>query len=143
MNEKIQTIDLQIKNQELRATQLKSTLEQEVKNISEKIKYLETQQKNLDEKTQLFDSETEQQATFDCSKIGTNCPFIKVINKQHFEKLDEQKKRFLDEKDMLEKTMLTTKEQLNKKEQELNDLRKQSTTTADIEKFKNEQERLQ
>jgi hypothetical protein len=143
VNEKIQTIDLQIKNQELRANQLKSTLEQEVKNISEKIKDLEVQQKNLDEKIQLFDSETEQQATFDCSKIGTNCPFIKVINKQHFEKLDEQKKRFLDEKNVLEKNILATKEQLNKKEQELNDLSKQSTATTNIQTFKSEQEKLQ
>ena len=143
VNEKIQTIDLQIKNQELRATQLKSTLEQEVKNIGEKVKDLEVQQKNLDEKIQLFESETEQQATFDCSKIWTNCPFIKVINKQHFEKLDEQKKRFLEEKVILEKNISATKEQLTKKEQELNDLGKQSTTNGDIEKYKSEQEKLQ
>ncbi len=143
VNEKIQTIDLQIKNQELRANQLKSTLEQEVKNIGEKVKDLEVQQKSLDEKIQLFDSETEQQATFDCSKIGTNCPFIRVINKQHFEKLDEQKKRFLEEKVILEKNISATKDQLNKKEQELNDLKKQSTTTTNIDKFKNEQEKLQ
>lgn len=143
VNEKIQTIDLQIKNQELRATQLKSTLEQEVKNISEKIKDLHDQQKSLDEKIKLFDSETEQQATFDCSKIGTNCPFIKVINKQHFEKLDEQKKRFLEEKVILEKNISATKDQLTKKEQELNDLSKQSTTTADIQTFKSEQDKLQ
>ncbi|MEI8092033.1 MAG: hypothetical protein WCG98_07745 [bacterium] len=69
VNEKLQTIDLQIKNQELRASQLKVTLEQEVENIGEKIKDLEIQQKSLDEKIKLFDSETEQQATFDCSKI--------------------------------------------------------------------------
>lgn len=143
VNEKFQTIDLQIKNQELRASQLKSTLEQEVKNIGEKVKDLEAQQKNRDEKIQLFDSETEQQATFDCNKIGTNCPFIKVINKQHFEKLEEQKKRFLDEKDILERTILTTKDQLNKKKQELSDLGKQSTTSTDIEQYKSEQEKLQ
>lgn len=143
VNEKFQTIDLQIKNQELRASQLKSNLEQEVKNIGEKIKDLETQQKNLDEKIQLFDSETEQQATFDCSKIGTNCPFIKVINKQHFEKLEEQKKRFLDEKVVLEKNIQATKDLLKNKEQEIVELKKQSTATADIEKYKHEQEKLQ
>ncbi len=143
VNEKLQTIDLQIKNQELRASQLKVTLEQEVENIGEKIKDLEIQQKSLDEKIKLFDSETEQQATFDCSKIWTNCPFIKVINKQHFEKLEEQKKRFLDEKKSLEKNIGTTKDLLKNKEQEFDELKKQSTTTADIEKFKHEQEKLQ
>jgi len=44
-------------------------LEQEVKNIGEKLKDLEIQQKGLEEKIKLFDSETEQQAVFDCSKI--------------------------------------------------------------------------
>ncbi|MCX6823228.1 MAG: hypothetical protein NTX91_04550 [candidate division SR1 bacterium] len=143
VNEKIQTIDLQIKNQELRANQLKTTLEQEVKNIGEKIKDLEIQQKNLDEKIKLFDSETEQQATFDCSKIGTNCPFIKIINKQHFEKLEEQKKRFLEEKKSVETNVLVTKDQLTKKEQELKELTKQSTTSTDIETYKKGQEKLQ
>ena len=143
VNEKIQTIDLQIKNQELRASQMKWTLEQEVKNISEKLKDLEIQQKGLEEKIKLFDSETEQQAVFDCSKIWDKCPFIKVINKQHFEKLDEQKKRFLNEKTMLEKNREATNNLLKNKEQELNDLSKHSTARADIEKFKNEQEKLQ
>ncbi len=143
VNEKIQTIDLQIKNQELRANQVKVALEQELKNIGEKVKDLEFQQKNLDEKIVLFDSETEQQATFDCSKIGAHCPFIKVINKQHFEKLEEQKKRFLDEKKSLEKNVQTAKELLKNKEDALHELQKQGTVTTDIEKYKKEQDKLQ
>ncbi|MEI8092032.1 MAG: hypothetical protein WCG98_07740 [bacterium] len=66
-----------------------------------------------------------------------------MINKQHFEKLEEQKKRFLDEKKSLEKNIGTTKDLLKNKEQEFDELKKQSTTTADIEKFKHEQEKLQ
>ena len=69
IHEKIQNIDLQIKNQELHTQQQKTTLEQEVKNIVEKLKDMQEQQLRLKEKMTLFDQETEQQATFDCSKV--------------------------------------------------------------------------
>lgn len=143
VHEKTQTIDLQIKNQELRVNQLKWTLEQEVKNTKEKIKDLEIQQKNLDEKIKLFDSETEQQATFDCSKIGTNCPFIKVINKQHFEKLEEQKKRFGDEYGELGEKIIDAEELLNQKSSELKQLSSSKEWLVEITKLQQEQKMLQ
>jgi DNA repair exonuclease SbcCD ATPase subunit len=143
INEKVQNIDLQVKNEELRSSQQKTTREQDIKNTSEKIQDLEKQKENLEKKIQLFDQETEQQAAFDCSKIGTNCPFIKVINKQHFEKLEEQKKRFLEEKVILEKNIQTTQASKTQKEVQLQELLTVSTTNQTIATHKAEQERLQ
>ncbi|MEI7562591.1 MAG: hypothetical protein WCJ39_02505 [bacterium] len=142
MNEKIQTIDLQIKNEELRANQQKVSLEQDIKNTADKIQDLQQQQENLDKKIQLFDQETEQQATYDCNKIGTHCPFIKVINKQHFEKLEEQKKRFLEEKAILEKNIQTVQTDKKQKEDQLQKLLTASTDIQNITTYKAEQERL-
>jgi DNA repair exonuclease SbcCD ATPase subunit len=143
INEKVQNIDLQIKNEELRSSQQKTTREQDIKNTSEKIQDLQQQKENLEKKIQLFDQETEQQAAFDCSKIGTNCPFIKVINKQLFEKLEEQKKRFLEEKEILEKNILATQASKTQKEVQLQELLEASKTSQTITTHKAEQERLQ
>ena len=49
----------------------------------------------------------------------------------------------MEEKVLLEKNILITKDQLTKKEQELQEFGKQSTATADIQKYKSEQEKLQ
>lgn len=143
INEKVQNIDLQIKNEELRSSQQKTTREQDIKNTSEKIQDLEKQKENLEKKIQLFDQETEQQAAFDCSKIDAKCPFIKVINKQHFEKLEEQKKQFLEEKALLEKNILTTQASKTQKEVQLQELLELSKTNPAITTHKAEQERLQ
>ncbi|GHW02610.1 double-stranded DNA repair protein Rad50 [candidate division SR1 bacterium] len=91
------------------------------KDLANQITQLELQQKNLDQavefhteqentlKNQLLqtqteldsiDKETENQATFECEKIQGNCPFVKTINRQHFEQRIEMKSRF--EKNIVE-----------------------------------------
>lgn len=125
-----------------------------VKNIGEKLKDLQEQALRLTEKITVFDQETEQQATFDCSKIGANCPFIKVINKQHFEKLDEQKKRLGDEQGDVKKKIEYLEKLLKEKQTEIQafwsketpientELKQQQTTLqaliVDIKDFLNE-----
>jgi hypothetical protein len=70
----------------------------------------------------IFEKDEEKQATFDCQKIGSNCPFIKVINKQHFDALEDQKKKFVEERKLLEKKIKETEEILTQKKKELKEI---------------------
>ena len=55
---------------------------------------IKDQIKSLIERQQFY---TEESAKFECEKIGTSCPFIKAINKQHFEKREQEKQKILTE----------------------------------------------
>jgi hypothetical protein len=68
-----------------------------VKNQQMKIEQLEQAKKRLAN----FEMNINEQATFSCEKVGTNCPFIKVINKQYFEQLEKQKVALKKEIEML------------------------------------------
>jgi|GEM_PF-2433674 len=111
-------------------------LNEEVKNIQLQVKHhqdaLKDQQeqlKTMDAKIKLFDKDIGQQATYDCSKIGTNCPFIKIINKKTFDQLDKQKTLLQKEKDALEAKIETLKKskdsskELKSKEKDIEDIK--------------------
>lgn len=49
-----------------------------------------------------FETNIQWDANFKCEEIGKNCPFIKVINKQHFEKLENEKIKMEEEVKNLE-----------------------------------------
>ena len=136
--EKIKNIDLQIHAQEVQLKQQWTILQQDITNIQEKLKDFNEQLLSLSNKITLFDTDIEHQASFDCEKIGTNCPFIKVINKQHFDKLDEQKKRFLLEQQTIQEKIQTTTALLQEKQGQLSvlalspdDLHKQEVLKQD------------
>jgi chromosome segregation ATPase len=111
LNEEVKNIQLQVKHQ------------------SDTLKDYEEQLKNMNAKIKLLDKDVDQQATFDCSKIKTNCPFIKVINKKTFEQLDKQKELLQKEKDALEAKIETLKKskdsskELKSKEKDIEDIK--------------------
>lgn len=112
-----------IANAYLFVQHLKNTgkiLNEEVKNIqlqiahhNDTLKNHEEQLKVMNTKIKLFEQDVDQQAAYDCSKIGTNCPFIKVINKKTFEQLDKQKELLQKEKDVLEAKIKNLEETLH------------------------------
>lgn len=76
----------------------KQKIQQEKKNQEREKEILEEKVKDLDkrileEKKELtdFSSNIDKQASFQCEKIDSQCPFIKVINKQTFDNLESQK----------------------------------------------------
>ncbi|MBR6908237.1 hypothetical protein IKN40_07345 [bacterium] len=54
------------------------------------------------ERLENFEKQIESEAEFSCEKINSQCPFIRVINKQHFEQREVEKKKILEEKESLE-----------------------------------------
>ena len=54
------------------------------------------------EKDRDYEKQIESEAEFSCEKINSQCPFIRVINKQHFEQREIEKKKILEEKESLE-----------------------------------------
>ena len=63
----------------------------------ERQQFYTQQLESLKQKILAFDAATEESARFECEKIGTSCPFIKAINKQHFEKREQEKLKILTE----------------------------------------------
>jgi hypothetical protein len=62
----------------------------------------DSQLKSLLEQLDEFEKQVENEAEFSCEKINGQCPFIRVINKQHFEQREEEKKKILEKKEILE-----------------------------------------
>jgi len=62
----------------------------------------DNQLKSLLERLENFEKQIESEAEFSCEKINSQCPFIRVINKQHFEQREIEKKKILEEKETLE-----------------------------------------
>jgi DNA repair exonuclease SbcCD ATPase subunit len=101
-------------NQIQLAQQQLKTLELEQKNQQRKLDQLKQAKKRLTD----FEITIDQQATFSCEKIGTNCPFIKVINKQHFDQLEKQKATLREEIQQLEKQHINLSSQEEGKSEE-------------------------
>lgn len=99
---KVSQIDLEIKNIQLQTQQTQKDKEYHIQQIKEQEKYLQEQLVQAQRRLQEFDGTIEEQSIFACEKIGTNCPFIKVINKQHFEQLDKQKQSLFAEVETLQ-----------------------------------------
>ena len=133
-------------------------LNEEVKNIqlqvqhqSDTLKDHEEQLKAMNAKIKLFEQDVDQQASFSCEKIQTNCPFIKVINKKTFEQLDKQKELLQKEKDALEAKIETLKKsndcskELKVKEQDIDGIKLvlHDIDRKEIEKIYDEVQELQ
>jgi hypothetical protein len=100
-HDQVQHLLLQRKQSDLAYQQSLALANQELTSQQDKLKDLQEQDARLAAKIQARDQEVAQEASFDCSQIGTNCPFIKVINKQHFLALDAQKQTLLQEQTTL------------------------------------------
>jgi len=113
IQEKIKNNQLMIQNKQLEEKSLEEKHIQWEKSILEQIKSLEEQLLEIHSHIKTFDSNIEQQATFSCEKINTNCPFIKIINKKTFDQLEEQKQNFLNREEALIKDLQSKKQWLN------------------------------
>ncbi|MEI8253157.1 MAG: hypothetical protein WCG25_05425, partial [bacterium] len=80
-------------------------LKNEIKNLEEKKTMRDEETKKLDKSIEIFEKNMQSQEIFECEKIATNCPFIKIINKKTFDNLQEQKDKLYSEKELLEKKL--------------------------------------
>jgi hypothetical protein len=99
----------------------------------------DNQLKSLLERLENFEKQIESEAEFSCEKINSQCPFIRVINKQHFEQREVEKKKILEEKESLEQRVKS--EDFDKK---LEDIKKklenpESTSQDEKKQIKDDQ----
>ncbi|MFA5748207.1 MAG: SMC family ATPase [Candidatus Absconditabacterales bacterium] len=144
LSEEMKKIDMQIKNKELEISSKIGQFDIENKNLLEKKDNYNLQIKKIIEKIQIFEKDLNEQETFACEKIQTNCPFIKIINKKTFEGLEKQRATLQEEKLSLEKDLnqieillkSKSKEKLLFDQQEIeikNEVKKLLLTIKDIE----------
>lgn len=93
-----QKIELFKKNQILEQENIKS----QILNLEEKKSFYEKHYEELQLNITNFDKQVETEAEYSCWEIKAQCPFIKLINKQHFEQRDQEKQKLLKEKEQLE-----------------------------------------
>lgn len=98
-------LDADIKNTEILKGKEIDRLKNEIKNLEEKKNMREEEMKKLENSIKIFEKNMQEQEIFACEKIGTSCPFIKVINKKTFDNLQEQKEKLYDEKSSLGKRL--------------------------------------
>lgn len=86
----------------------KKEIELEIKNIQISINQLEDQKislsknvKNIDVQIADIENLIQNQSTFHCQKINSNCPYIKEINVETFNKFETQKNSLIKQKDLL------------------------------------------
>ncbi|AHB41338.1 viral A-type inclusion protein [candidate division SR1 bacterium RAAC1_SR1_1] len=111
LQEKIKNNQLLIQNKQLEQKSEQERYIQGEKTLLDQQGELEKQLLETENHLKTFENNIEQQATFSCEKIQTNCPFIKIINKKTFDQLEEQKKTFVNKKNDLEKAIGNKKEQ--------------------------------
>lgn len=87
----------QVENLKSKAQTDEIRIKDQIKSLIERQQFYTQQVENLKQKILAFDAATEESAKFECEKIGTSCPFIKAINKQHFEKREQEKQKILTE----------------------------------------------
>ena len=78
------------------------SLKNQEKTINERWTMYKNELKSLEENLESFEKQVESEAEFSCEKINSQCPFIRVINKQHFQQREEERKKILEKKEQLE-----------------------------------------
>lgn len=121
LQENIKNNQLLIKNRELEQKANYEKILEKTKNLKEQETNIKNQLQDIEQHIKSFENNIEQQATFLCEKIGTNCPFIKIINKKTFDHLEEQKQTFIIKKQTLEQEVIKKHKEweINQKEQEI------------------------
>lgn len=100
------------KQQELFAQQLLSLssqkqaeqeqLQHQLKALETEEEFFEEQQNALAKRIQEFDEQTLTDAHFSCSELGKPCPFVQIINQQHFQQREKAKQLLLAEQTQLQ-----------------------------------------
>lgn len=141
LKSKNENLEGQIQNIDQREKNEQESLRNQQKTIEERKSLYENQQKSLQERLDNFEKQVESEAEFSCEKINSQCPFIRVINKQHFEQREGEKKKILEEKEQLE--LRIKNEEFDKKLEEIKQKLEnpQSTAQDEKKKIKEEQEK--
>ena len=128
----LQKKEAEIQNQQ----RVRSQLQEQLKVLTEQELFYQGQVKSLAERLEQFDLQTNQDAKFDCWEIGKPCPFVRLINQQHFLQREKEKNQIIQEQEALSQKIAMLN--LSKKKQELEQAIKASeNTTASQEIQKN------
>jgi hypothetical protein len=84
---------------------VQDNLRSQIHALQEKKKFYENQISVLEKKILDFNEMVSSESSFQCQKIEGQCPFVKLINKQHFEAREQEQKNLLNEKKDLEEQM--------------------------------------
>ena len=133
LEQKKATLKQQQANQELQ-------LQSQIKSLEEQESFFQQQEAQLQEQLQHFDKQTENDAQFNCSELGKPCPFVQLINQQHFEQRAQQKELLLTEIKKLQtkKTENQLLEQKNTLLHQLDELKKGGNLAAQEAIFQEE-----
>lgn len=93
----VEQIILQIKNIQLQQQHQEIHKTTQIQQLKDRSNLLHQQLTQAKERLAQFEKNVLGDSQFSCEKIGENCPFIKVINKQHFDQLEKQKQTILEE----------------------------------------------
>lgn len=127
----LQKKEAEIQNQQ----RVRSQLQEQLKVLTEQELFYQGQVKSLAERLEQFDLQTNQDAKFDCWEIGKPCPFVRLINQQHFLQREKEKNQIIQEQEALSQKIAMLN--LSKKKQELEQAIKASentTATQEIQK---------
>ena len=80
----------------------KQKIENQLLNLENQYRFYQEQLQQIEQKLQQFEERVQQEQIFACEKIWANCPFITVINKQHFEQREQEKQQLLSQKQQIE-----------------------------------------
>ena len=80
----------------------KQKVENQLLNLENQYRFYQEQLQQIEQKLQQFEERVQQEQIFACEKIWANCPFITVINKQHFEQREQEKQQLLSQKQQIE-----------------------------------------
>lgn len=84
-----------------------ATLRQQLKALEEQENFFIKQEKTISDKLEQFEAQTHHDEKFDCSELGKPCPFVRIINQQHFKQREEQKKLILEEQQQIQRQIST------------------------------------
>lgn len=121
---KWRSLDGEKKNILLEIKNFEDKINTEIKNLNEKKKLYDEQYLKINQRLTDFNKNIQEQEKFECEKIWSNCPFIKIINKKSFDSLEEQKLKI--EKEKIEIEEKIKNENIDKKIVELNENLKNS-----------------
>ena len=135
----------QIETAKIKIESQNKNLEIEVKNLQTNIEWTKWQLENVEKRIWEIDNTINKESQFDCTKINSNCPFVKEINRWTFQELERQKENLEKEKSELVTKLEWFENLLNEKKwQNLNSRENQniSDLTKEIENIDKQMQSL-
>ena len=102
LKSKNEWLEDRLQNLEQKEKLEQESLKNQEKTINERWTMYKNELKSLEENLESFEKQVESEAEFSCEKINSQCPFIRVINKQYFQQREEERKKILEKKEQLE-----------------------------------------